>query len=115
MIWFDLDNSPHVQIFKPIFKELDKIDEKYFITARDFSQTLELLEYYKISYKKIGLHGGKNKLKKVGNLIYRAYQLYRFVDSIEYDIAVSHGSRSQLVTNSIVLSMTCIVNRKNQY
>jgi len=101
MIWFDLDNSPHVQIFQPIFKELEKQEEEYFITARDYAQTVDLLDYYKIPYTLIGRHGGKNKIKKVLNLLGRSYQLYSFVRYKDYSIAISHGSRSQLVANTI--------------
>jgi predicted glycosyltransferase len=46
MIWFDLDNSPHVPLFRPILRELDRRSVPYMVTARDFAQTKELEDIY---------------------------------------------------------------------
>jgi hypothetical protein len=96
MIWFDLDNSPHVPLFKPIFAELDKRKASYIVTARDYAQTAELLEYWRINHTIIGAHAGKNKIKKIINLLGRANQLRKFIKNKHVKLAVSHGSRSQL-------------------
>jgi predicted glycosyltransferase len=95
MIWFDLDNSPHVPLFRPIFAELDKRGEKYIITARDFAQTIDLLKFWELDYNVVGKHGGKNKLKKVLNLLNRSRQLRKFCKRKNISLAVSHGSRTQ--------------------
>jgi predicted glycosyltransferase len=97
MIWFDLDNSPHVPLFRPVFEYLDskKIDFK--ITARDFAQTLDLLKLWNIRHVPIGTHGGRNKIKKVLNTYNRSTQLKKFAKDFHFSLAVSHGSRSQLV------------------
>ncbi len=97
MIWFDLDNSPHVPLFKPILAELDKRKAAYVVTARDYAQTAELLEYWGISHTIIGAHAGKNKIKKIFNLLDRANELRKFVKNKHLKLAVSHGSRAQLV------------------
>jgi len=97
-IWFDLDNLPHVSLFRPIFYELDKRNVKYIVTARDFNHTLEQLKYWNINHTAIGLHGGKNKFKKILNLFERSYQLKRYIKSFDnIGLAVSHGSRTQVV------------------
>lgn len=97
MIWFDLDNSPHIPIFRPIFNQLKKYDEEYFITARDFAQTKELLNFWNIRHFIVGKHGGKNKIHKIFNLIHRSYQLRKIAKPYEFNLAVSHGSRTQLL------------------
>ncbi len=97
MIWFDLDNSPHVPLFNPIFKELDKRDIKYFITARDFAQTKELLNLFEIDHTLIGRHAGKNKFKKIINLFERAFKLKKAIKHKQINLGVSHGSRTQLI------------------
>jgi uncharacterized protein len=97
MIWFDLDNSPHVPLFRPIFRELDWRSIPYLVTARDFAQTKDLLEYWKITHKLVGQHGGKNKLRKIINLYERSQQLIRSVRNGDVGLAVSHGSRTQLL------------------
>lgn len=102
MIWFDLDNSPHVPLFAPVFRELDIRNIPYDVTARDFAQTLELLKLCGIGHTAIGKHGGKSKIKKILNLIERAGELKKYIKSKFKDkegirLAVSHGSRTQLV------------------
>lgn len=104
MIWFDLDNSPHVPLFAPMFKELAKRSIPYDVTARDFAQTLDLLKMWDIPHTAIGSHGGKNKIKKVLNLLKRKGELKNYI-KIKYagipkpKISVSHGSRTQLVAS----------------
>lgn len=100
MIWFDIDNSPHVPLFRPILKELDKRKVNYFITAREFAQTKELLRFWGIPFELIGEHGGKNKIKKILNLFERSFQLSKTLKKRRITLAVSHGSRTQLLTAS---------------
>lgn len=97
MIWFDLDNSPHVPLFKPILEELARRGERTLVTARNFAQTVELLNLWKIPHYAIGVHGGRNKVKKVLNTLHRGLQLKRFCRGKDIRLAVSHGSRSQLI------------------
>lgn len=101
MLWFDLDNTPHVPIFRYIFKELDKRHIEYFITARDFAQTKELLELYKIKHLLIGEHAGKNKVKKIFNLFNRARKLNQSIKNKPIKLAISHGSRTQLISSKL--------------
>jgi predicted glycosyltransferase len=96
-IWIDLDNSPHVPLFRPVIEEFGKKGVECVITARDFAQTAQLLEFWGIPHTVIGKHGGKNKVGKVINLFERAGQLRKYMKGREIDIALSHGSRTQLV------------------
>lgn len=97
MIWFDLDNSPHVPLFNPLIKRLLSKNENVLVTAREFAQTTELIKLYNIPYELIGKHGGKSKIKKIINLLERSYQLITKVKNHKIDLAVSHGSRTQLL------------------
>jgi predicted glycosyltransferase len=101
MIWFDLDNSPHVPLFRPMFKELEERNIKFFITAGEYAQTIDLLKLWNIDFELIGKHGGRNKFKKISNLVYRASQLSRCIRDKDIKLAVSHGSRSQLLSAKI--------------
>jgi predicted glycosyltransferase len=100
MIWFDLDNSPHVPLFRPVIKILEAKNIPYKITARDFAQTLALLKLWNIEHIPIGGHGGKNKIKKILNTYHRSSQLKKFAKDYNFSLAVSHGSRSQLIAAS---------------
>jgi predicted glycosyltransferase len=96
-IWIDLDNSPHVPLFRPVVKELNRRNVECIITARDFAQTISLLRLWGVPFQKIGKHGGKNKFKKVINLFVRANELRNYIRDKSIDLALSHGSRTQLV------------------
>ena len=100
-IWIDLDNSPHVPLFRPVIDELGGRGVECVVTARDFAQTAQLLEFWGIPHSLIGKHGGKNKVGKIINLFKRSSQLRRFIRGMHVDLALSHGSRTQLVTSKL--------------
>lgn len=107
-IWVDLDNSPHVPFFKPIIGELEKKGCSLLITARDCAQTCGLADFFKLPYKRVGRHYGKNKVAKVLGTLYRVIQMLPIVLKDRPKLAVSHGSRSQMIVASI-LKMPVIV------
>lgn len=96
-IWVDLDNSPHVPFFKPIISELEKRGHTITVTARDCFQTCTLADLLSVPYQRIGHHYGKHKLMKGFGLLYRAAQMAPVVMKARPDLAISHGSRSQLI------------------
>jgi len=95
-IWIDLDHTPHVPLFRPVIEELHRRGVETLVTARDFAQTVALLKMWNISHVKIGRHGGSNKIGKVLNLFIRTSQLVAYLGRSKIDLAVSHGSRTQL-------------------
>ncbi len=96
-IWIDLDNSPHVLFFDPIIKELKTRGYDVVVTARDFAQVIGLADLFKLEYTKIGHHYGKNLLFKIAGLIIRACQMIPFALREKPDLAISHGSRTQII------------------
>lgn len=100
-IWIDLDNSPHVPLFVPIIKHYRKLGVQVILTARDHSQTIELLELYGLggTYTVIGSHYGKGKINKIRGLLVRLKQLVSHVNKLQKQISValSHGSRSMVL------------------
>ena len=97
IVWVDLDNSPHVPFFAPIIKRLREQGYTVNISARKYSQTVSLANLYNLDYTIIGKHHGKNKFIKVLGLIYRSLQLLPFALKSRSTIAISHGSRSQMI------------------
>ncbi len=97
MIWVDIDNSPHVPLFRPIIAELRRRGEEVFITSRLHAQTEELLELWKIPHAVVGAHGGKSRARKIANLLWRARLLRKAVSGKAVTLALSHGSRTQLL------------------
>jgi len=90
-IWFDITNSPHVHFFAPIIEHFDKKHE-IIVTARDFSETLSLLDSYGIKYTSMGNHKGKSKVKKVTGLIRRVFSMIK--DLPEFDISFGIGGQN---------------------
>jgi len=97
-IWIDLDNAPHVPFFAPIIKELKARDHGVWVTARGRYQVSELAAMHGIEHTLIGKkHYGKNKIIKALGIGYRALLLLGRLRREKPDIALSHGSRSQIL------------------
>jgi uncharacterized protein len=96
-IWIDIDNSPHVPFFVPIIEELRKYGHEVILTARDAYQVRELLDLYGLPCKVVGRHYGKNRAAKILGTCMRAAQLIPRVFNKKVDLAVSHGSRAQMM------------------
>ena len=56
MIWFDLDNSPHVRFCYRFLINLKQEQIEFIVTAREFAQTMSLLDLYQIPHNLIGSH-----------------------------------------------------------
>lgn len=97
-IWIDLDNSPHVPLFAPIIRHYREQGVEVILTARDHSQTIELLNLHGFNgtYFIVGRHYGKNKLNKIRGLLTRTIN-FAFLRKMNVGVAVSHGSRSMVL------------------
>jgi predicted glycosyltransferase len=96
-VWIDIDNSPHVPFFLPIIEELRALGIEVSLTARDMYQVRELLEFFDLPCRVIGGHYGKNKALKVLANCSRAVQLIPVAAKLRPDLALSHGSRAQIL------------------
>lgn len=101
-IWIDLDNSPHVPFFSPIIQELESRGYRVILTARDCAQTCGLANLAGLEYRKIGRHTGKNRMGKVAGTAFRALQLTSAVAQEKPSLAVSHGSRAQMLSAAML-------------
>ncbi len=102
IVWIDLDNSPHIPFFAPIIKRLNELGYSTCISARNYAQTVALAELYNLDFTPIGKHHGKNKLRKIAGLIYRSLQLIPYAIKKKPTIAISHGSRAQMVVAQLL-------------
>lgn len=97
VVWIDLDNSPHVPFFLPIIEELKSHRVELVLTARDTYQVAELLRFFSLKCKVVGRHYGKNRLLKIAGNCLRAAELLPVAVSKRPDLAISHGSRAQVL------------------
>ena len=91
-IWFDISNSPHVNMFYYLIKELEKDGHTIIITSRPLANTVELLNQRGLKHTIIGEHYGKNFYKKIFGYPIRVMQLRRFLKKNIPDLAVSQSS-----------------------
>ncbi|HEX3392653.1 MAG TPA: DUF354 domain-containing protein [Solirubrobacteraceae bacterium] len=92
-VWIDLTNSPHVLVLRPVIDVLRADGHEVRVTARDFAQTLQLLDRFEIEHTAIGSHrGGRLGAKAVG-LVARSTALARWARrEALFDVAIGHGS-----------------------
>jgi predicted glycosyltransferase len=101
-IWVDLTNSPHVLVMRPVIRALERRGAQVDVTARDFAQTLGLLERFGIAHEAIGHHrGGRLAAKGVG-LASRSLALARWARGRRFDAALGHGSNDVTVAAKLL-------------
>jgi predicted glycosyltransferase len=96
-VWFDLTNSPHVLVLRPLIAALEDDGAEVAVTARDFAQTVALCERFGIDCEVIGRHRGAKLGAKAMGLVDRSYALTRFARGRGFDLAIGHGSNDVTV------------------
>ena len=94
-VWIDLTNSPHVVIFRPLIPRIEARGHEVVVTAREFAQTLGLLERFAIPHTAVGAHGGGGRLGKARAGASRTAALIRLARRERFDLAIAHGSTDQ--------------------
>lgn len=102
IFWVDLDNTPHVPFFRPIIDNLRRQGHEVMVTARDAYNVVDLLKLYRLDCTVVGRHFGRNKVMKVAGLLARTAQLLPVARARRPDVAVSHGSRAQILAAKIL-------------
>src|SRR4051812_23928033 len=82
----------HPVVFRPVIARLQAAGHDVHVTARDYAQTLPLLERFGIPHTAIGRHGGASRLRKVEALASRTTQMIAFGRGKRFALAVAHGS-----------------------
>ena len=102
-VWIDLTNSPHVVFFRPLVALLRERGHDVTLTARDFAQTLELLDDASLEHTVVGPpHGGASRAAKATAMGRRLWALRRFAGPRRFDVALSHASHElPLVARSL--------------
>jgi len=113
-IWFDISNSPHVNMFHSLILELQQDGHEIIITSRNLANTIDLLDQKNLKHTVVGKHNGKNIIKKYIGYPVRVYLLYKFLKNKNIDIGISQSSfHSPLV--SFLLGIPCIYTNDNEH
>ncbi len=98
-VWIDMTASAHVLVFRPLIEILRGRGDEVEITAREYSQTLELLELHGLEADAvIGKHGGRSRLQKARQMTHRLGALRRWARGRRFDVALAHGSHELTIT-----------------
>jgi uncharacterized protein len=91
-IWVDCTAAAHPLVLRPIIERLQGLGHSVDVTAREYGQTLGVLERLAIPYTRVGSHGGAGTLGKAGALATRSSALARRAWDQRYDLGLGHGS-----------------------
>ena len=97
-IWVDITAPAHVLVFRPLIGLLRERGDEIEVTARDYAQTVQLLELHGIEAELIGRHGGRSRLGKLGTMVTRLSGLRRWARGKHFDAALAHGSHHLTLT-----------------
>ena len=97
-VWVDMTASAHVLVFRPLIQLLHERGDEIEITARDYAQTLQLLELHGLEATVIGRHGGRSRAGKARSMFSRLHELRKWARGRGFDLALAHGSHELTVT-----------------
>ena len=90
-IWVDMTAPAHPLVLRPVIERLRAHGHEVEVTARDYAQTLPILERLGISHVTIGAHGGASRRGKLWALAGRTRKMVGF-GRRGFDLALAHGS-----------------------
>ena len=98
-VWIDITAPAHVLVFRPLVEIMRARGDEVGITARDYAQTLELLELHGLEPDEvIGRHAGRSRLQKFRQMTQRLSALRRWARGRDFDVALAHGSHELTIS-----------------
>jgi predicted glycosyltransferase len=97
-VWVDFTASAHPLVFRPLVERLRAQGHEVEITARDYAQTLQLIESHGMTATVIGHHGGRSALGKARQMRSRLHALRKWARARDFDLALAHGSHELTMT-----------------
>jgi uncharacterized protein len=97
-VWIDMTASAHPLVFRPLVELMQARGDEVVITARDYAQTLQLIERHGMQATPIGHHGGRSRSGKARQMGSRLRALARFARGRDFDLALAHGSHELTIT-----------------
>ena len=97
-VWIDITAPAHVLVFRPLIRILRERGDEVEITARDYAQTVQLLELHGVEADVLWHHGGRSRLGKARSLTSRLRALRGWARGRQFDVALAHGSHELTMT-----------------
>jgi predicted glycosyltransferase len=100
-IWVDCTAAAHPLVLRPVAERLEVQGHEVFITAREYGQTIGILERLGLPYIAVGEHGGASTFAKGRAVAGRSVRLGRLVWSRRPQLAIAHGSVDLAVVSAL--------------
>jgi uncharacterized protein len=100
-VWFDCTAAAHPLVLRPLIERFEARGDEVFVTAREYGQTIGILERLGIPYTAVGEHGGASRLGKARALAGRSGRLARLVWKRGPELAIGHGSVDLAVVSAL--------------
>lgn len=113
-IWFDISNSPHINLFYALIAQLEHEGHSVLITSRPLANTIELLDQKGMPHQIVGKHYGKRMLGKLFGYPIRVIQLWQYLRDKKIDLAVSQSSFHSPLTAKL-LGVPSIYTNDNEH
>jgi uncharacterized protein len=97
-VWVDFTASAHPLVFRPLVERLQAQGHEVEITAREYAQTLQLIESHGMTATVIGHHGGRSSYGKARQMLGRLRALHSWARGRGFDLALAHGSHELTMT-----------------
>ena len=101
-VWVDMTAAAHPLVLRPIIECLEADGHEVQVTAREYGQTVGLLERLGIPHTVIGRHGGASMAAKGTALARRSAALTRWARGRKFDLALGHGSVDLAVVSTLL-------------
>jgi predicted glycosyltransferase len=101
-VWVDCTAAAHPLVLRPIVERLEAGGHQVVITAREYGQTLGILDRLGMRYTAVGSHGGASAFGKGTALAGRSARLARFAWDQRPDLALAHGSVDLAVVSALL-------------
>ena len=101
-VWFDCTAAAHPLVLRPVIEAFRGRGDEVLVTAREYGQTVGLLEMHGIPHVVVGSHGGASRIGKAVSLGSRSLSLIGPVRRFGPDLAVGHGSVDLALVSKIL-------------
>lgn len=91
-VWFDCTAAAHPLVLKPLIDRFVTGGAEVLVTAREYGQTVGILERLGIPHRVVGRHGGASRFGKGRALAGRTLRLTGPIWKFRPNLAIAHGS-----------------------
>jgi predicted glycosyltransferase len=92
LIWVDCTAAAHPLVLRPLIERFEARGHEVMVTAREYGQTLGVLDRLGIPHTAVGGHGGASRFGKAAALAGRSSRLTRIVWQRRPQLGLAHGS-----------------------